>query len=192
MLCTTCNRESKNLRVCPYCFTPYPPEAIAAARRTPHRSGTTGDITPVVKAAATDGWQRASAWMVRQPLSLRIAGGTLVLAVLLWLIVPGEQVDRPVVLPSDITATPMQRAEAEALLRQTRQNALVDVQQDEVFVSYPEATFPALEAGRLALAREFAQADEIVEGRKRRINFYDPSGKLFAQSDAIEGLRIIR
>lgn len=192
MLCATCNRESKNLRVCPYCFTPYPPDAIAAAQRAAQRGGTTGEIAAVVTAAASAGWQRATGWLGRRSVPTRIAVGALALAAILWLLVPGESDDGPVVLPSDIAATPMQRAEAEALLRQTRQSALVDVQQDEVFVSYPEATFPALEAGRLALAREFATADEIVEGRKRRINFYDPSGRLFAQSDAIEGLRLVR
>jgi hypothetical protein len=27
MVCAVCNKESNNRRVCPYCFTPYPPNA---------------------------------------------------------------------------------------------------------------------------------------------------------------------
>ena len=43
--------------------------------------------------------------------------------------------------------------------RQTRETALVDI-----------------------------QADEIVEGRKRRICLYNPNGKLFAQADEVRGV----
>jgi hypothetical protein len=91
-----------------------------------------------------------------------------------------------------VIATPLQRDEALAVIKQTRENALVDVQQDEVFVSYPAATFPVLEEGQLALVQQFAQADGIVEGRKRRIFFYNPNGKLFAQSDASRGVILVR
>jgi len=94
--------------------------------------------------------------------------------------------------PASVIATPLQRDEALAVIRQTRESALVDVQQDEVFVSYPAATFPVREEGQLALVQQFAEADGIVEGRKRRIFFYNPNGKLFAQSDASRGVIIVR
>ena len=35
------------------------------------------------------------------------------------------------------------------------------------------------------------RADEIVEGRKRRIYFYNPNGKLFAQADAVRGVVLV-
>ena len=35
-------------------------------------------------------------------------------------------------------------------------------------------------------------ADEIVEGRKRRIYFYNPNGKLFAQADGVRGVVLVR
>ena len=37
----------------------------------------------------------------------------------------------------------------------------MDIQADEVFVSYPAATFPVREAGQLALVQQFTQADEV-------------------------------
>lgn len=61
-----------------------------------------------------------------------------------------------------------------------------------MFVSYPAATFPLLEEGQVALAQQFARADEIVEGRKRRIFFYNPSGRIFAQSDGVTGVTVIK
>jgi hypothetical protein len=91
-----------------------------------------------------------------------------------------------------VDATPLQRDEALSVIKQTRESALVDVQQDEVFVSYPAATFPTREDGQVELVQRFAEADGIVEGRKRRIFFYNPNGKLFAQSDAARGVIIVR
>jgi len=49
-----------------------------------------------------------------------------------------------------------------------------------------------LEAGQLALVQQFTNADEIVEGRKRRIYYYNPNGKLFAQSDGVRGVVLVR
>jgi hypothetical protein len=95
------------------------------------------------------------------------------------------------VVQSEIIATPLQREEALAIIRQTRESALVDIQQDEVFVSYPAATFPVRPEGQLALVQQFTQADEIVEGRKRRIFFYNPNGKLFAQTDGVRGVVLV-
>jgi hypothetical protein len=42
------------------------------------------------------------------------------------------------------------------------------------------------------VAQQFAEADGILEGRKRRIFFYNPNGKLFAQSDATRGVILVR
>jgi hypothetical protein len=95
-------------------------------------------------------------------------------------------------VPSNIIATPMQKEEALALIKSTRETALVDMQTDEVFVSYPAATFPLLEEGQFALAQQFARADEFVEGRKRRIFFYNPTGRIFAQSDGVTGVTVVK
>jgi hypothetical protein len=84
------------------------------------------------------------------------------------------------------------REEALALIKRTRETALVDMQADEVYVSYPAATFPLLPEGQIALAQQFARADEIVEGKKRRIFFHNPSGKVFAQSDGVTGVTVVK
>jgi hypothetical protein len=57
-------------------------------------------------------------------------------------------------------------------------------------VSYAANVFPAQLDGQLALAQQFARADEIVEGRKRRMVFYDPQGRIFARSDGVLGVSL--
>jgi hypothetical protein len=39
---------------------------------------------------------------------------------------------------------------------------------------------------------QFARADETLQGRKRRIFFHSPSGRMFAQSDAVTGLTVVK
>jgi hypothetical protein len=130
---------------------------------------------------------------MRQTPLVRWSGAGIIIVLILWVATGGGQREFEVgVVQSDIIATPLQRDEAIALIRQTREQALVDIQSDEVFVSYPAATFPVQEAGQLALVQQFTEADEIVEGRKRRIFFYNPNGKLFAQSDGVRGVVLVR
>lgn len=120
---------------------------------------------------------------------VRWSGAGIVVVLVLGLVTGGGRREFEVgVVQSAIIATPLQHQEAIALIRQTRETALVDIQADEVFVSYPAATFPVREAGQLALVQQFTQADEIVEGRKRRICLYNPNGKLFAQADGVRGV----
>src|SRR5690606_18854582 len=87
---------------------------------------------------------------------------------------------------------PMTYDQAVAYVQQTRSTALVEVHSDEVFVNFAGATFPLNEDGQIALVRRFVQADEIVEGKRRRIYFYNPAGRLFAQSDRVTGVTIKR
>lgn len=197
MICTACNRESKNLRVCPFCFTPYPPEPTAASKRASTRMSSTKIPAPSLsgemKAGAGSAASGIRDLVMRQSPMVRFAGAGIILVAILWMVTGGnEPTFEPGVVQSDIIATPLQRDEALALIRTTRETALVDVQQDEVFVSYSPATFPVREEGQLAIAQQFAQADEIVEGRKRRIFFYNPNGKLFAQADGVRGVMMVR
>lgn len=205
MICSVCNKESKNLRVCPYCFTPYPAEGPSAKRSSSLRQaapasapGASGagagaasalrDLTDGLRALALRGW----ALYQKQTPIVRVASAGIVLVLILWVATSNEPEFEAGVVQSDIIATPMQREEALAIIKQTRETAIVDVQQDEVFVSYPAAAFPVLEAGQLALVQQFTNADEIVEGRKRRIYYYNPNGKLFAQSDGVRGVVLVR
>lgn len=200
MLCANCNKESNNLRVCPYCFTPYPEAQDGPVRRATRRTTAVSGTNPVVPGGSKSGGRsRASAldglraFVMRQtPVVRWSAFGMLVVAVL-WVVTgPGGSRIPVGVEQPPVIATPMQRNEALAIIRQTRETALVDVQQDEVFVSYPAATFPVREEGQLALVQQFAEADAMVEGRRRRIFFYNPNGKLFAQADASRGVILVR
>ncbi|MBA3852890.1 MAG: hypothetical protein C0503_00655 [Gemmatimonas sp.] len=202
MICAVCNKESKNLRVCPYCFTPYPAEGPSAKRTTSTRqapsvgtgaSGGAGapalsEAVERLRALALQGW----AFYRKQTPVVRYSSAGILLVLVLWAATGEEPAFEPGVVQSEIIATPMQREEALAIIKTTRETAIVDVQQDEVFVSYPAATFPVREEGQLALVQQFTNADEIVEGRKRRIYYYNPNGKLFAQADGVRGVVLVR
>lgn len=190
MVCVNCGKESKNLRVCPYCFTPYP--AQAAQQRQTQRVQAAGSPVGRLTAQAKIIYADLRGFVMRQSPLVRWLGAGIVAVLILWMATGGGQSEFEAgVVQSEIIATPLQREEAVALIRQTKETALVDVQADEVFVSYPAATFPVLEAGQLALAQQFTRADEIVEGRKRRIFFYNPNGKLFAQADGVRGVVLV-
>lgn len=191
MICIACNKESKNLRVCPYCFTPYP--AQQAQQRQTQRVQRAGSLPSQVISRAKGLWSDARSFVGRQTPVVRWSGAGILVVLVLWMVTSarGSKFETGVV-QSAIIATPLQREEAVALIRQTRESALVDIQSDEVFVSYPAATFPVRQEGQLALVQQFTEADEIVEGRKRRIFFYNPNGKLFAQSDGVRGVVLTR
>jgi len=133
------------------------------------------------------------AFVLRQSPVVRWSALGIAMVAVLWIVTSGggDAVGASAAQGA-VVATPLQRDEALAVVRKTRETALVDVQQDEVFVSYTAATFPLREEGQLVLVQQFAQADGMVEGRKRRIFFYNPNGKLFAQSDASRGLILVR
>lgn len=197
MICSACGKESKNQRVCPFCFTPYTMEGPAkrqSTRTAPPSAPTGAGQSPVADAVGAVRDTLAALWAKfrkQSPIVQFSTAGILVVLVLWW--ATGEEPKFEAgVVQSDIIATPLQRDEALAIIKQTRETALVDIQQDEVFVTYSAATFPVLEEGQLALVQQFAHADEIVEARKRRIFFYNPNGKLFAQADGARGVVLVR
>jgi hypothetical protein len=213
MKCLVCEKESNNKRVCPYCFTPYPPEEIAAAARsgshprvsqqTPRASQQvprasvqaqrTSGTSPEAPSALTLAVLRGRDFVARQSPMVRWTGAGIFLVLGIWMFTGS---DEPVFeagsVPSNIIASPMQQEEAVALIKRTRETALVDESSDEVYVSYPAASFPLRADGQIALAQQFARADEIVNGRKRRIFFYNPNGKVFAQADPVRGVTVVR
>lgn len=164
-------------------------------RQMPNASGNAagaGSSTGGIIAQATALLAPALATFRRQTPLVRFSLIGIGVVLVLWWATSGEPQFEPGVVQSDIMATPMQREEALAFLKQTRETAIVDVQQDEVFVSYAAASFPVREAGQLALVQQFTRADEIAEGRKRRIYYYNPNGKLFAQADGVKGVVLVR
>ncbi len=206
MRCAVCDKESSNRRVCPFCFTPYPPEATQSrtssgtGRQTTgaHRVTTGSHGMPVVVPEGRVGEtiEMVRAFVMRQTPVVRWTGAAILVILLFWTFTDGDAgtgaAAAPGSVPSTLVATPEMREEALALIKQTRESALVETQADEMSVSYPAADFPLEDAGQLTLAQQFARADEIVEGRKRRIFFYNPAGRLFAQSDGVTGVTIVR
>lgn len=137
----------------------------------------------------------AHAWFMGQSPVVRWSAAGILVIGLIWLFSGGEETPRgegQVAVPVNVAAAPMSRDFALSIIKQTRENALVEEQSGEVFVSYPAATFPVQEEGQLQLVTQFAAADEVVEGRKRRIFFHNPSGRRFAQSDGVTGVTVIR
>lgn len=192
MYCSVCDRDSKNRRVCPYCFTPYPEEGASAKRPSMRQASPKASNASAQSGGGAFFASVRGVVMAQSPL-VRWTAAVIIAVLLIWNVTgSGESSIEPGVVQSDIIATPIQYEEAVVIIRNTRESALVDIQQDEVFVSYPAATFPVLEEGQLALAQRFARADEIVEGRKRRIFFYNPNGKLFAQADGVRGVVLLR
>jgi len=197
MLCAVCEKESKNLRVCPYCFTPYPAEPTTGTGRRstgkgPQPPSATGSPLTDAVAQVSERLRRGWALFRKQTPLVQFSAAGILLVLVLWWATSEEPQFEAGVVQSAVIATPLQRDEALAVIKQTRETALVDIQQDEVFVTYAAATFPVLEAGQLALVQQFTSADEIVEGRKRRIYFYNPNGKMFAQADGVRGVVLVR
>jgi hypothetical protein len=213
MKCQVCEKESNNKRVCPYCFTPYPPEEIAAGARSgshprvsqqgPRQSQQvprasqqaqrTSASTQAEPSALTLALVRARDAVMRQTPVVRWSGAGILLVLGIWMFTGGEEAGLEAgSVPSNIIASPMDQEEAVALIKHTRETALVDESSDEVYVSYPAASFPLRAEGQVALAQQFARADEIVNGRKRRIFFYNPNGKVFAQADPMRGVTVGR
>lgn len=170
--------------------TSVPPEGPAYGRRS------TGAIrlTPADQVEGSRGALAPVLDVVRRQSTLVLISA-LGIAVLLIVLSGGSPEDEGAaavapVVPSTLTATPAERDEALRLLARTRDSALVETQADEVMVSYSAAVFPLDSVRQRQLVAAFARADEIVEGRKRRIYFYNPSGRVFAQSDGVTGLTI--
>lgn len=194
MHCPTCDRTSTNRRVCPHCFTPYPvDDGTPSLRRNPtplsqpaQGSAPVGAVSAGARAGAGGGASSSISPIVIWT-GLGIA---LVLAA--WLFLPGEPAGNASGGAGSVASAParptMSITEAQAVLRQTHETALVESQADEVFVSYRAATFPLREEGQLELAKRYAEADEVAEGRRRRIYFYNPNGRVFAQSDPVKGI----
>lgn len=191
MLCTACNKESKNLRVCPYCFTPYPTVPAPGTRASTRMS-----VPPGAAGGAGEGktlLAEVRALVMGQSPVVRWSALGIALVAVLWAATsPGDASADAARTSQPVVSTPPERDSALAVIRETRAMALVDVQQDEVFVSYRAATFPVDEAGQRSLVERFARADGIAEGHHRRIFFYNPNGKIFAQSDASGTVVLVR
>ena len=83
----------------------------------------------------------------------------------------------------NLIAGGMSQVGAEALLNRINPTAQIEERGGEITVHVPAVSFPERRDGQLAFAQQYARADEIVQGKKRIINFNDPTGVRFARSD---------
>lgn len=199
MVCAVCNKESNNRRVCPYCFTPYPAEgggqtAKARASTSTGRVSSAGVTPPAGAGLSLGPLAPLAAWFRQQSPIVRWSSAGIAVVALLWAFSGGGEAApaAPAPVAAASTGPAMTREEAASLVKHTRETALVEEQNDEITVSYPAATFPVQPEGQVMLAMQFARADEVLVGRKRRIFFHGPSGRMFAQSDAVTGLTVVK
>lgn len=96
-----------------------------------------------------------------------------------------------VVVPN-LIAVPMTPIEANGMLTVVNRSAHIEMRDGELTVQISDKTFPERRAGQLALAQQYAHADEIVQGHKRAITFLDPSGSKFAHADPEKGVVMTR
>jgi hypothetical protein len=122
----------------------------------------------------------------------RAAIGVFVAFVLGYYIMGRERtIPAGVVLPN-LIARPMSPNVAAATLNAINGTARVEERDGELTVRISAATFPERRDGQLALAQQYARADEIVRGRKRAISFLDPGGNRFARADPEKGVAMTR
>ena len=193
MQCPKCGKESNNLRSCPFCHAEYP--APQTRRPTPHAGfqvAADHRATPVGSMPGVPGAPQAPPGVVggvkyafaRQSIAVKAAVAVLLLASAGWYFLAGRERSIPVgVVIPNVIDVPMQPSEAAEIIRQASTTARVEMRGDAVMVTFPTETFPQRRDGQMALVQRYARADEIVNGVKRTINFYDPKNELFAKAD---------
>jgi hypothetical protein len=172
-VCDKCGKESHNLRMCPFCFAEYSQPRGGARQST--------------------GFALSNSALALK-LSPPVRWGLLAVIVLLggWYFFLGRERTIPTgVVVANLVAAPMSRGEAEALLRRVKAEATVEDRGGSLRVSFPAALWPERRAGQLAAAQQYARAVDVVEGRKRDISFFDPSGTLYAKATA-EGVVMVK
>lgn len=109
-----------------------------------------------------------------------------------YVLVGRERTIPPGVVLPNIIATPMSEADATTFLATMHATATVEEREGELSVRVSAATFPVRREGQLALAQQYARADELIQRRKRPITFLDASGGRFARSDPATGVTLTR
>jgi hypothetical protein len=169
--CEKCGKESKNLRVCPFCFTPY--------RTSPGSAGRSA--SSMARQAAGGGRFQFANLSPAVKFGVPLA----IVAFIMWFVFAGREPGVPVgVVAKEVITTPMSKAMAEAFVRQINASATVERRGNDITVTFQTASWPERKVGQLALAQEYARAVDIVEGARRNIKFLDPSGSQFAKADA--------
>ena len=170
--CEKCGKESKNLRVCPFCFTPYRTEKGSGGR----------SASAMARQAAGGGGRFQFANL--SP-AVKFGVPVVIVAFIAWFAFSGREPGVPVgVVAPDVISAPMSKGMAEAFVRQINASATVDRRGTDITITFQAASWPQRKVGQLALAQQYARAVEIVEGARRNIKFLDPTGAQFAKADA--------
>jgi hypothetical protein len=96
-----------------------------------------------------------------------------------------------VVLPN-VVVKPMTKSMANDVLKLVNDHAKVEERDGALTVQIFAVLFPEHREGQLAMAQEYARADEIMQGKKRTISFLDPTGSPFAKADPAKGVVMTR
>ena len=186
-VCSRCGKESKNLRVCPFCHSEYTADDIAGRTKPPRASRATPTPfrgTAAVPAPGAPGRPTIRRQQAISPVT-KIGLPIVIVAFAAWyfLLTGEKKLPTGVVLPY-IIAAPMTPTEAQGLLARMTQSAKIETRDGAIAVTFPAAMWPERHDGQLALAQQYARADSLVNGSRRAISFYDPSGNLYAKADA--------
>ena len=92
----------------------------------------------------------------------------------------------------NLIAGPMSQLEAAGIVKSTSAGSEPEVKDGVLIVRVAAIRFPERRIGQIALAQQYARADEIVTGKKRPITFIDPTGQKFASSDPQKGVVMTR
>lgn len=188
MLCPKCGKESNNLRVCAFCQTPYPIERASQATPRFSRSITGGDIPGLASDPRV-----VMAVKARRAKVFRWAGiGVLAVFTVGFYFVTRDRVIPVGVAQPEIITIPMSPNDAARMVKSYEATTDVDQRTGILTVHVPGRNYPERRDGQLALAQQYAHADEIVMGRKREIVFYDPGGAQFARADPTIGVVLTR
>jgi len=178
--------------VCDHCQTPYRTgsSAQAAKARSTGTAKSERAAKPTPRTAGPGGARRVSARRSRVLLWGFVAVLTALTAGYLY---AGRERTVPagVVMPNFLAA-PMSPIEATNTISAVNGTSQVEERNGELTVRVAAAIFPVKRTGQLALAQQYARADEMVLGRKRAISFLDAAGSIFARADPEKGVAMTR
>ena len=190
MLCPTCGKESQNIRVCAHCQTPYPTDAAGSSGGAQR-----GRSTQAMRSGGPGRPGSPLGGIAERLQNPRVRWG--LIAAVAILVVGYVYLGRDATIPTGVAVpnlikAPMSLNEATAFLKTVNAGSQVDVGASQVTVRLAAAAYPQQRAGQMAIAQQYARADELVQQRKRLIVFLDPDGAPFAKADPAIGVLMTR
>jgi hypothetical protein len=119
----------------------------------------------------------------------RVAATVLILLVICIFFIPRVEQPAPAVTTKS-TYTENQVIFAQEVMKSIRQIANVFEERGSLVVEFNEYLYPNDINEQLRVVRSVADADCVLKGRPRTIFFYNPGGKMMAQADNQNGIRL--